>query len=288
MAERPAKRSRRVRSEASPSPDRVTDAFKLPASQPKPQGDKSQGEQLIAPRAQPRMEQLTKSEWFEKYRLKELADAEVFYKANWVDSKTANAWLKELNELSEWYRPKLKVYGRDITQSREIAAYSTSPILTLKYSGHPVEIHSPFPRLLQEIADRLSNEDCLGNEVGFNHCMLNRYQSGAIHLGKHHDNLENKVIVTVSLGAARTFILERKKPRGSKQATLSARGPADTPSPKLKSSYDSDSQHKKIILGNGSLLVMQGYTQHNYTHEIPKERRIKDPRISITFRQLIN
>lgn len=165
------------------------------------------------------MHPLTKLEWFANYRLKNLEAAEVFYRPNWVDAKTANGWLKELDALPQCesdhstpsykgaspsdlssvlaypvrelgYRPYLTVYGRTIQQSRHIAAFSTSAGLELKYSGHPVEMHSPFPPPLQEIANRLSSEACLGEEVGFNHCMLNRYESGEIYIGKHSDNRE--------------------------------------------------------------------------------------------------
>ena len=153
------------------------------------------------------------------------------------------------------------MYGREITQSREIAAYATASGLHLKYSGHPVELHAPFPALLDHIASLLSTDDCLGSEVRFNHCMLNRYDDGSIYIGRHSDNIENKVIVTVSLGADRSWIMERKQPRGQK---------ASSPQDKIK---------KRWTLGGGSLLVMQGQTQKFYTHEIPKELKVKGPRI---------
>jgi alkylated DNA repair dioxygenase AlkB len=185
------------------------------------------------------------------------------------------------------YRPTLKVYGREIVQSRHIAAFATEPTLKLKYSGQQVAMHSPFPPLIQEIADRLSSSDCLGEAVGFNHCMLNRYENGNIYIGKHSDNLENKVIVTVSLGAPRTFILERKKPRASKANSKAALAKAaqsffEPRKADEKANSDAQSQactQKKLVLGNGSLLVMQGDTQKNYTHEIPKERKVTEPRI---------
>lgn len=40
------------------------------------------------------------------------------------------------------------------------------------------------------------------------------------------------------------------------------------------------------VLANGSLIVMQGDTQKNWYHEIPKEKAITTGRISLTFRQL--
>ena len=80
--------------------------------------------------------------------------------------------------MKQGYRPTLKVYGREIIQSREIAAFATTPDLKLKYSGQETIMHYPFPPILDEIANRLSSDDCLGKEVEFNHVMLNKYADG--------------------------------------------------------------------------------------------------------------
>ncbi|SJX60188.1 uncharacterized protein SRS1_11502 [Sporisorium reilianum f. sp. reilianum] len=213
--------------------------------------------------------QVTQPAFCSSYRIDDLPDAEVYYKSDFIDRTLAEEWRSQLDRLPEWYRPKLKVYGREITQSREIAAYATAPGLHLKYSGHPVELHAPFPPLLDHIASLLSSDACLGEEVRFNHCMLNRYDDGSIYIGRHSDNIENKVIVTVSLGADRSWIMERKS------------------SSKKEVQAEKDKVKKRWTLAGGSLLVMQGETQKWYTHEIPKELKVKGPRISITFRQLV-
>ncbi|KAJ9476979.1 Fe2OG dioxygenase domain-containing protein [Pseudozyma hubeiensis] len=216
--------------------------------------------------------QVTRSDFCNAYKVSDLPDAEIYYKPDFIDRSLAEEWRSQLDKLPEWYRPKLKVYGREITQSREIAAYATAPGLHLKYSGHPVELHSPFPPLLNHIASLLSSDDCLGEGVKFNHCMLNRYDDGSVYIGKHSDNIENKVIVTVSLGADRSWIMQRKTPRNKagKQGVK-----------------EEEVVKKRWTLAGGSLLVMQGQTQKFYTHEIPKELKVKGPRISITFRQLV-
>lgn len=209
--------------------------------------------------------QVTRSSFCSTYKIDDLPDADIYYKPDFIDRALAEEWRQELDRLPEWYRPKLKVYGREITQSREIAAYATAPGLHLKYSGHPVELHAPFPPLLDHIASLLSTDECLGSEVRFNHCMLNRYDDGSIYIGKHSDNIENKVIVTVSLGADRSWIMERKAPRGQRAKEAAQEG--------------EDKIKKRWTLAGGSLLVMQGQTQKYYTHEIPKELKVKGPRI---------
>jgi hypothetical protein len=69
-------------------------------------------------------------------------------------------------------------------------AFSTHPGLELKYSGHQVEMHAPFPPVLERIASILSTDECLGSDVKFNHAMLNCYENGQVYIGKHSDNCE--------------------------------------------------------------------------------------------------
>lgn len=42
----------------------------------------------------------------------------------------------------------------------------------------------------------------------------------------------------------------------------------------------------KIPLDNGSLLLMQGSTQHYWQHQIPKSSKALDSRINLTFRSI--
>ncbi|KAF8596523.1 hypothetical protein BDV93DRAFT_500401 [Ceratobasidium sp. AG-I] len=204
------------------------------------------------------------SEFSEAHSLN-LPGADAYYMEEFIEPVTATEWYEELNALPTWYRPTLKVYGKDVIQSRHIAAYATSPSLTVKYSGHPVTLHTTYPPTLQAIQDKV--EATLG--VKFNHVMLNRYEDGSVYIGKHRDNKENKVIASVSLGAVRTFIMS----------------PAATARNKKAGSGKSDI--KRWELANGSLFVMQGDTQKNWKHEIPKQPKVTEGRISLTFRQLV-
>jgi hypothetical protein len=76
-------------------------------------------------------------------------------------------------------QPTLKMYGRTFPQSRQIAAYSTVPDATLKYSGSTITMNYPFPPVLERIRKKLELE--LG--VAFNHVMLNRYDDGSVYIG---------------------------------------------------------------------------------------------------------
>ncbi|GLB37902.1 putative 2OG-Fe(II) oxygenase superfamily protein [Lyophyllum shimeji] len=226
----------------------------------------------------------------EDFRLTDMPDAEVFYVPRFVDEAVAEEWYLALLELDSWYRPKLKVYGREITQSRKIAAYATEPTITLKYSGQLVDMKYEYPPLLRRIQDEV--EERLG--VKFNHVMLNLYEDGSVYIGNHRDNLENRVIASVSLGAPRTFIMTHDAPKHSKATssppTKRLRGsiPSSSPTSAEATTGSTATVHKKRwTLEPGSLVVMQGDTQKFWKHEIPKEFKVKDGRISLTFRQLV-
>ena len=70
-----------------------------------------------------------------------------------------------------------------------IVAYATDEQISVKYSGHLVNLHLEYPMVLLQIQKKV--EDFLG--VSFNHVMLNKYQSGNEYIGKHRDTKENNV-----------------------------------------------------------------------------------------------
>ncbi len=83
-------------------------------------------------------------------------------------------------------------------------------------------------------------------------------------MGCHADDEKelglNPVIASLSLGDERLFKLHHKK----RKETLD------------------------IILGHGDLLVMAGSLQHHWLHSVPKTKKIKTPRINLTFRKILD
>jgi alkylated DNA repair dioxygenase AlkB len=52
--------------------------------------------------------------------------------------------------------------------------------------------------------------------------------------------------------------------------------------------YHKTSKEKlDIVLGHGDLLVMAGTLQHYWMHSVPKTKKMKTPRINLTFRKII-
>ena len=95
----------------------------------------------------------------------------------------------------------------------------------------------------------------------YNGILVNRYENGTKYIGSHSDDescLSNNGVVALSFGVTRTFRIRDKM---TKKIYL------DIPS----KSYD--------------FIHMGGDFQKEFLHEIIKEKKIKDERISFTFRK---
>jgi alkylated DNA repair dioxygenase AlkB len=105
----------------------------------------------------------------------------------------------------------------------------------------------------------------VGQKTGlsFNGVLLNLYRNEHDSVDAHSDDDPefgiNPVIPSVSLGETRRFILRNK----------------------------ADWSKRILNLTHGSLLVMGGRSQSEWTHEVPKEKRVCQPRINLTFRRII-
>ncbi|CAD6568238.1 MAG: hypothetical protein CYPHOPRED_002441 [Cyphobasidiales sp. Tagirdzhanova-0007] len=170
----------------------------------------------------------------------DLADSDIYYVADFVDKSTARRWYKELMELDTYRVPTYLENVRTKFSAISTAYGSGNSADSIKYSGTEVPLQKQHPAILQEIQAFL--EDRL--KTNFNHCMLNRYDTGAVYIGSHSDNL----------GAARDFVLSHKKK------------PHDVEGEKYK---------KRWALADGSLVLMQGSTQKYWKHEIPKQLKTK-------------
>lgn len=156
-------------------------------------------------------------------------------------------------------RPEVVVYNKVVKQARNVGFFSNSSAGYM-YSGKlmPAKpIGSSLSTLLQEI------ELISGNS--FNGVLVNQYKDGNDNIGKHSDDESNLMrtsgVVTVSFGATRTFRIRNRK---------------------------TDSIVLDIEVKSGDILHMKGNFQREFTHELPVRKRIKDERISFTFRNHID
>ncbi|MFY0482368.1 alpha-ketoglutarate-dependent dioxygenase AlkB family protein [Flavobacterium sp. PLA-1-15] len=184
-----------------------------------------------------------------------LPDADISYYPSFFDAVESDAIFKELLMTIPWQQDEIKVYGKMHQQPRLTALYGNDG-KSYSYSNITMHPH-PWNILLQKIKFKV--EEIV--EANFSTVLLNLYRDGKDSNGWHADDEkelgQNPIIASLSFGAERYFHLRHKSDNNLKQ---------------------------KILLQNGSLLIMKGTTQHHWLHQIPKTAKPIEPRINLTFR----
>lgn len=151
-----------------------------------------------------------------------------------------------------WRSEVITLWGKQYPQPRLTAWHGEK---TYTYSGLRLE-PLPFTPLQQEILAAVQT----ASGRRFNSVLMNYYRDGRDSMGMHSDDEpelgREPAIASVSFGAERTFILQHKRSR----------------------------QRLKVALTDGSMLLMAGSLQHNWTHGINKITRAVGPRVNLTFR----
>jgi alkylated DNA repair dioxygenase AlkB len=184
-----------------------------------------------------------------------LPNAEIEYYPNFFDSDKSKMLFEKLSTEIPWQQDDIKVFGKIHPQPRLTALFGNEG-KPYSYSNIVMQPHHWNP-LLMFIKNEIE-EVCPEN---FTTVLLNLYRDGKDSNGWHADNERelgrNPVIASVSFGAERSFHLQHNTIADAKL---------------------------KITLGNGSLLLMKGETQHFWKHQIPKTAKPIGRRINLTFR----
>lgn len=185
----------------------------------------------------------------------QVPDAEIDYYPNFIDTERASKYFSCLVEEVPWQHDSITVFGKTYPQPRLTALYGNEG-KPYAYSNLIMHPHSWTPLLLEIKAE--VEAIC---QVPFTTVLLNYYRDGKDSNGWHADDEKelgvNPVIASISLGASRRFHLQ----------------------------HNSSKAHKlQLTLTSGSLLVMQGTTQHFWKHQVPKTSKVIGPRINLTFR----
>ena len=186
----------------------------------------------------------------------DLQDAEIQYYPNFFDKTTANDLFLKLQKEIIWQQDDIMVYGKTYAQPRLTALYGNQG-KPYGYSNIVMQPHNWSPLLMY-----IKNEIETICKENFTTVLLNNYRNGKDSNGWHADNEKelgrNPIIASVSFGAERVFQLK----------------------------HNSLDLKQNIILQHGSLLIMQGTTQHFWKHQIPKTAKPISERINLTFRIL--
>ncbi|MGB5362807.1 MAG: alpha-ketoglutarate-dependent dioxygenase AlkB [Aureibaculum sp.] len=170
--------------------------------------------------------------------------------------KAENYYHSLLNSIS-WKNDVAIIFGKRIETKRKVAWYGEKQF-EYTYSNH-TKLALPFTKELLELKGIVEQK----TGETFNSCLLNLYHTGEEGMAWHSDGekdlKKNGAIASLSFGAARKFSFKHKA---------------------TKETYS-------LILENGSLLVMRGFTQTNWLHRLPPTKKIFKPRINLTFRTIV-
>lgn len=185
-------------------------------------------------------------------------DAEILYDPAFAAGRAPAALLNTLIERVPWRSQEIVLWGKRHAQPR-LMAWFGDPGATYTYSRlrlEPVPWIEPLRSLRREV-ERSA-------EAQFNSVLANYYRDERDSMGMHSDDEPElgprPVIASLSLGERRTFVLKHKSRKNLARV--------------------------RLVLEPGSLLIMKGATQANWTHGIDKERRPCGPRINLTFRRV--
>jgi len=152
-------------------------------------------------------------------------------------------------------KPQVIIFGKPAVCHRNVGFFSNTSIGY--YFAGQLASSVPLTPALEQLLLLVNSRF----DADFNGILINEYPDGTHYIGKHSDaekDLSNAGVVCISYGAVRKFRIRDKE--------------------SSKIVVDIPTTSKKIW-------VMGGDFQKHYTHEIPVEKRIKEPRISFTFRK---
>lgn len=167
-----------------------------------------------------------------------------------------DSYYQALLEKINWKNDEAIIFGKKIITKRKVAWYGNSEY-SYTYSKVTKTANLWINELLElkEIVEKESGET-------YNSCLLNLYHSGEEGMAYHSDGekmlKKNGAIASLSLGAERKFSFKHKE----------------------------NKQRIDVILERGSLLVMKKGTQTHWLHRLPPTKKIKSPRINLTFRTI--
>ena len=175
-------------------------------------------------------------------------------KGNFADTELLKRCIIDIDpQLEE--RPEIILFGKTCKQQRSVGFFSNDSI-GYKYSKKMMD-SKPLSEAMSELL--LTINTAIGAE--FNGILVNKYMDGNDYISAHSDDesgIDSVGVVSISYGSERIFRIR-------------------------------DKETKEIVCDEStthcSILHMGGNFQKLYTHEIPIQKKIKEPRISFTFRK---
>ena len=181
--------------------------------------------------------------------------SKIDYKIILNKEESDNLYKKLLDKIP-WEQGVYKMYGKEVKTPRLLWAMRDKDFdIKKSYSITESSIWNEDMIILKTKVESIIN-----SKKKFKYAQINYYRDGKDYIGWHSDSevMEGGFIASVSLGTSRKFQFMN---------------------------IENNSIKKELMLDNGSLLVMdQNSAKLNWKHRLPKETKINDGRINITFR----
>jgi len=175
-------------------------------------------------------------------------------KGNFINKELLDKCIIDIEpQLEE--RPEIIIFGKKCKQQRNVGFFSNESI-GYKYSKKMMD-SKPLSKFMSELLHVINM--VIGAE--FNGILVNKYMDGNDYISAHSDDetgVDSVGVVLISYGSERIFRIRNKE---TKEIICD----------ELTTHY--------------SILHMGDNFQKLYTHEIPIQKKIKEPRISFTFRK---
>lgn len=187
-----------------------------------------------------------------------LGDAELSEYKNVFSKAESTHYFDNLRNNINWQEASIRIAGRQIAIPR-LQCWVADPGLCYRYSGLSMEPQqwSQTLRQIRARVERLADHS-------FNAVLLNYYRDGRDSVAWHADDEpelgSDPVVASVSFGVSRLFELKHRR----------------------------QNTRLRLILEDGSVLVMGKTLQNNWLHQLPKARTITEPRINLTFRRIVS
>ena len=185
-------------------------------------------------------------------------DGEILFIRNFLSPTESEKYYEVLLKTINWKQEQISFYGKTYPVPRKTAWYGNED-LNYSYSGIKCCPETWTEELLKIKA---AIEELIPPEI-FTSVLMNLYNDGNDKMGWHADDEKelgvNPTIASLSIGETRRFDLKHKTNKDL---------------------------HYKFELTSGSLLIMKGALQHHWVHQIPVQKKVKNPRINLTFRTI--
>ncbi|XP_068117819.1 alpha-ketoglutarate-dependent dioxygenase alkB homolog 3 [Hyperolius riggenbachi] len=181
-----------------------------------------------------------------------------------IDPKEADWMFEQLHQELPW-RQKSNVGPEGPYQEPRLTCWYGEVPYT--YSRSTMQANPHWHPVLTMLKDRI--EEVTG--YSFNSLLCNLYRHDKDSIDWHSDNEpelgHNPTIASLSFGETRIFQMRKNPP------------------PEEHGDY-TYAEHVHVPLDHGTLLIMEGSTQDDWQHRVPKEYHDRQPRINLTFRTM--